>query len=109
MCDLYCGGGADADKWVDAQIGHYIGIGIVFCVFYVKKLNFIQCHSIIINTEQLLFLLGVDVSSSGIDQMREAWESNRKLHTAEFFEVDPCTVRVSLFHLSCPCLKVMLY
>uniref|UniRef100_A0A1D1ZCH9 mRNA (guanine-N(7))-methyltransferase n=1 Tax=Anthurium amnicola TaxID=1678845 RepID=A0A1D1ZCH9_9ARAE len=26
VCDLYCGGGADTDKWDEAQIGHYIGI-----------------------------------------------------------------------------------
>ncbi|RZB69094.1 mRNA cap guanine-N7 methyltransferase 2, partial [Glycine soja] len=25
VCNLYCGDD-DADKWVDAQIGHYIGI-----------------------------------------------------------------------------------
>ncbi|KAG5036130.1 hypothetical protein JHK87_011040 [Glycine soja] len=57
VCDLYCGD-ADADKWVDAQIGHYIGI---------------------------------DAPSSGIEQMREAWEIHRKSYTAEFFELDPCT------------------
>jgi mRNA (guanine-N7-)-methyltransferase len=28
VCELYCGGGADADKWLDAQIAHYIGIGM---------------------------------------------------------------------------------
>ncbi|KAG8082733.1 hypothetical protein GUJ93_ZPchr0014g46558 [Zizania palustris] len=26
VCDLYCDGGVDTDKWADAQIGHYIGI-----------------------------------------------------------------------------------
>lgn len=26
VCDFYCGGGADTDKWDEAQIGHYIGI-----------------------------------------------------------------------------------
>nr|CAD1827429.1 unnamed protein product [Ananas comosus var. bracteatus] len=26
VCDLYCGVGAFADKWDDAQIGHFIGI-----------------------------------------------------------------------------------
>ncbi|XP_058087610.1 mRNA cap guanine-N7 methyltransferase 2 isoform X3 [Magnolia sinica] len=26
VCDLYCGGGIDTDKWDEAQIGHYIGI-----------------------------------------------------------------------------------
>ncbi|CAA7404380.1 unnamed protein product [Spirodela intermedia] len=26
VCDLYCGGGADTDKWDEAQIGHYIGV-----------------------------------------------------------------------------------
>ena len=27
VCELYCGKVADEDKWDDAQIGHYIGIG----------------------------------------------------------------------------------
>ncbi|XP_057451592.1 uncharacterized protein LOC130743382 [Lotus japonicus] len=57
VCELYCGGGVDADKWVDAQIAHYIGI---------------------------------DVSSSGIRQIREAWESTRNSYTTDFFELDPC-------------------
>ncbi|XP_020577044.1 mRNA cap guanine-N7 methyltransferase 2 isoform X2 [Phalaenopsis equestris] len=26
VCDLYCGGGTDTDKWDEAQIGHYIGV-----------------------------------------------------------------------------------
>ncbi|XP_078435099.1 S-adenosyl-L-methionine-dependent methyltransferases superfamily protein isoform X2 [Wolffia australiana] len=26
VCDLYCGGGSDADKWDEAQISHYIGV-----------------------------------------------------------------------------------
>ncbi|XVE75503.1 hypothetical protein DITRI_Ditri12bG0098700 [Diplodiscus trichospermus] len=58
VCDLYCGGGADAEKWDGAQISHYIGI---------------------------------DVLSSGINEVRAAWESHRKGFTAEFFEADPCS------------------
>jgi len=27
VCDLYCDGGVDTDKWCDCQVGHYIGIG----------------------------------------------------------------------------------
>lgn len=27
MCDLYCGKVPDEEKWDEAQIGHYIGIG----------------------------------------------------------------------------------
>ncbi|XP_074589231.1 mRNA cap guanine-N(7) methyltransferase 2 isoform X1 [Curcuma longa] len=26
VCELYCGGAPDTDKWDDAQIGHYVGI-----------------------------------------------------------------------------------
>ncbi|XP_062185843.1 mRNA cap guanine-N7 methyltransferase 2 isoform X1 [Phragmites australis] len=26
VCDMYCDGGVDTDKWCDAQVGHYIGI-----------------------------------------------------------------------------------
>lgn len=57
VCDLYCGGGPDTEKWEGAQISHYIGI---------------------------------DVSSTGISEVRGAWESQRKNFTAEFFEADPC-------------------
>ncbi|KAJ8765983.1 hypothetical protein K2173_020499 [Erythroxylum novogranatense] len=63
VCDLYCGVGADADKWESAQIGHYIGI---------------------------------DVSSSGVSEMKEAWESQRKNCTADFFEADPCSENFEL-------------
>ncbi|RVW28346.1 mRNA cap guanine-N7 methyltransferase 2 [Vitis vinifera] len=28
VCDLYAGAGSDADKWDEAQIGHYIGIDV---------------------------------------------------------------------------------
>jgi mRNA (guanine-N7-)-methyltransferase len=30
VCDLYCGGGVDIEKWDAAQITHYIGIGLFF-------------------------------------------------------------------------------
>ncbi|GMG99458.1 hypothetical protein Nepgr_001298 [Nepenthes gracilis] len=35
--------------------------------------------------------IGIDVKTSGIAQVREAWESMRKGYTSEFFELDPCT------------------
>ncbi|CAL5363408.1 unnamed protein product [Camellia sinensis] len=57
VCDLYCGGVPDEEKWDEAQIGHYIAI---------------------------------DVAQSGISQVQEAWESQRKAYTSEFFELDPC-------------------
>lgn len=34
VCDLYCGGGADTDKWDEAQIGHYIGVGSCCVLIY---------------------------------------------------------------------------
>lgn len=37
-------------------------------------------------------MLIADVLSSGINEVREAWQSQRKSFTAEFFEADPCTV-----------------
>lgn len=47
----------------------------------------------------LLFVLVVaaDASSSGIEQMREAWESHRKSYTAQFFQVDPSVVTFLLY------------
>lgn len=35
--------------------------------------------------------IGIDVGTSGISQVREAWESQRKSYTSDFFELDPCT------------------
>ncbi|XP_020527379.1 mRNA cap guanine-N7 methyltransferase 2 isoform X2 [Amborella trichopoda] len=64
VCDLYCGGGEDTDKWYEAQISHYIGI---------------------------------DASSSGINEAREMWESQRRPYTAEFCELDPCVETLELF------------
>ncbi|KAE9465378.1 hypothetical protein C3L33_02717, partial [Rhododendron williamsianum] len=60
VCDLFCSGVPDEDKWDEAQIGHYIGI---------------------------------DVAEAGIGKVREAWESQRKAYTSEFFELDPCLVK----------------
>ncbi|KAJ9540220.1 hypothetical protein OSB04_026726 [Centaurea solstitialis] len=57
VCDLYCGGVPDEDRWDEAQIGHFIGI---------------------------------DEASSGVREVREAWESRRKTYTSEFYELDPC-------------------
>jgi hypothetical protein len=40
---MYCNGGADTDKWGDAQIGHYIGIGKGYSVtsLYLEQLSWI--------------------------------------------------------------------
>lgn len=42
VCDLYCGGGADTDKWDEAQIGHYIGVGcccVLICDSWASSLS----------------------------------------------------------------------
>ncbi|XP_047340931.1 mRNA cap guanine-N7 methyltransferase 2 [Impatiens glandulifera] len=39
---------------------------------------------------QIGHYIGIDVTSSGISQVREAWESRRKTYTSEFLELDPC-------------------
>ncbi|GLT47931.1 hypothetical protein SLA2020_215840 [Shorea laevis] len=44
---------------------------------------------------QISHYIGIDVSSSGIREIRSAWESQRKNFTAEFFEADPCNVSIS--------------
>ncbi|KAG4389632.1 hypothetical protein GLYMA_06G127000v4 [Glycine max] len=43
---------------------------------------------------QIGHYIGIDAPSSGIDQMRETWETHRKSYTAEFFELDPCTENI---------------
>lgn len=94
------------DKWDEAQIGHYMGVGIQF--FYFLVLPLVSLCSPILGAGLLFFsyfvtertdgfVVGnaVDVSSSGISQIREAWESQRKAYSAEFFELDPCLVSFS--------------
>ncbi|KAG5068121.1 hypothetical protein JHK85_000498 [Glycine max] len=44
-----------------------------------------------LSTALVVAAASVDASSSGIEQMREAWEIHRKSYTVEFFELDPCT------------------
>ncbi|EPS64069.1 hypothetical protein M569_10714, partial [Genlisea aurea] len=34
--------------------------------------------------------IGIDVLTSGVGEVREAWESRRKTYTSEFLEFDPC-------------------
>ncbi|KAK4385608.1 cap guanine-N7 methyltransferase 2 [Sesamum angolense] len=72
VCDLYCGKVPDEEKWDEAQIGHYIGI--VFAGISKR----------------------VDVATSGVSEVREAWESRRKAYTSEFLEFDPCIEDVEL-------------
>ncbi|WCJ37401.1 mRNA cap guanine-N7 methyltransferase 2 [Euphorbia peplus] len=40
---------------------------------------------------QISHYIGIDVTSSTISEMREAWETQRKSYTAEFFQADPCS------------------
>ena len=38
-----------------------------------------------------------DVATSGVNEVREAWESRRKAYTSEFLEFDPCIVSCCYF------------
>nr|XP_043632263.1 mRNA cap guanine-N7 methyltransferase 2 isoform X2 [Erigeron canadensis] len=35
--------------------------------------------------------IGIDEASSGVGEVREAWESPHKTYTSDFYELDPCT------------------
>lgn len=57
-----------------------------------------------LDVDVVIVVVYIDASSSGINQRKEAWESQRKAYTAEFFEVDPCMVSLSLlFKISGQC------
>ncbi|KAJ4851569.1 hypothetical protein Tsubulata_034338 [Turnera subulata] len=43
------------------------------------------------DSAQINHYIGIDVPSSGIREFRQAWESQRKTYSAEFFEADPCS------------------
>ncbi|KAL6565410.1 hypothetical protein OROGR_002361 [Orobanche gracilis] len=45
---------------------------------------------------QIGHYIGIDVVTSGVSEVREAWESRRKAYTSEFLEFDPCIEDVDL-------------
>ncbi|KAL3626681.1 hypothetical protein CASFOL_029453 [Castilleja foliolosa] len=45
---------------------------------------------------QIGHYIGIDVATSGVSEVREAWESRRKSYTSEFLEFDPCIEDVAL-------------
>ena len=45
----------------------------------------------------------LDVSSSGISHTKEVWESQRKSYNADFYELDPSMVSLSIYLLTCSC------
>ncbi|KAG8380592.1 hypothetical protein BUALT_Bualt06G0031500 [Buddleja alternifolia] len=45
---------------------------------------------------QIGHYIGIDVATSGVSEVREAWESQRKAYTSEFLEFDPCIDDVDL-------------
>ncbi|KAL0303428.1 UNVERIFIED_CONTAM: cap guanine-N7 methyltransferase 2 [Sesamum radiatum] len=46
---------------------------------------------------QIGHYIGIDVATSGVSELREAWESRRKAYTSEFLEFDPCIEEVDLY------------
>ncbi|KZV55301.1 Dihydrolipoamide acetyltransferase component of pyruvate dehydrogenase isoform 1 [Dorcoceras hygrometricum] len=45
---------------------------------------------------QIGHYIGIDVVTTGVSEVREAWESRRKTYTFEFLELDPCVGDVEL-------------
>ncbi|GER28932.1 mRNA cap guanine-N7 methyltransferase [Striga asiatica] len=45
---------------------------------------------------QIGHYIGIDVATSGVSEVREAWESRHKAYTSEFLEFDPCIEDVDL-------------
>lgn len=39
---------------------------------------------------QIGHFIGIDEASSGVREVQEAWESQRKTYTSDFYELDPC-------------------
>ncbi|KAL3838230.1 hypothetical protein ACJIZ3_022821 [Penstemon smallii] len=46
---------------------------------------------------QIGHYIGIDVATSGVCEVREAWESRRKGYTSEFLEFDPCIEDIDLY------------
>lgn len=45
---------------------------------------------------QIGHYIGIDVVASGVDEIREAWESQRKSYTSQFFVIDPSIENIEL-------------
>ncbi|KAG5574830.1 hypothetical protein H5410_054964 [Solanum commersonii] len=46
---------------------------------------------------QIGHYIGIDVETSGVNEVKEAWESQRKAYTSEFIELDPCIEDIDSF------------
>ncbi|TMW95103.1 hypothetical protein EJD97_009380 [Solanum chilense] len=46
---------------------------------------------------QIGHYIGIDVETSGVNEVKEAWESQRKAYTSEFLELDPCIEDIDSF------------
>lgn len=45
---------------------------------------------------QIGHYIGIDVATSGVNEVKEAWETQRKAYTHEFIELDPCIEDIDL-------------
>lgn len=63
MCDLYCGKVPDEEKWDEARIGHYIGIGK--SVYLFSYLGFYDNLSSFFSSLMAVMLQRLDFSISG--------------------------------------------
>jgi mRNA (guanine-N7-)-methyltransferase len=89
VCDLYCDGGVDTDKWCDAQVGHYIGIGRLPPQTWAPPMPIIRHQQV---TLVIIPISVADASASGVSDARELWENKRRPFIAEFIELDPSDV-----------------
>lgn len=61
VCDLYCGKVPDSEKWDNAVIGHYIGVGILLLQFFflvsenVSFLKKVLCNARFVSGMNLLY------------------------------------------------------
>jgi hypothetical protein len=76
-------------------------------IAYTYSIQFFNFNQLI-NRFLLLHCIEADVSSSGIDQIQQAWECNRKSYSADFFQLDPSTVNYRLT-LPKPFLRTLKY
>lgn len=53
VCDLYCGKVPDSEKWDNAVIGHYIGVGILLLQFYLF-IYFFKFYVILVSYLELI-------------------------------------------------------
>nr|XP_010312581.1 mRNA cap guanine-N7 methyltransferase 2 isoform X5 [Solanum lycopersicum] len=74
-------------------IGIFVSPYATVCDMYCGKVPDVEKW----DEAQIGHYIGIDVEASGVNEVKEAWESQRKAYTSEFIELDLCIEDIESF------------